>query len=297
LGNWRQHLRASLGSNASPISVTTLPDEIISRLTCSLFGSEASHPNCNGLTQEEFEVSCAPKLYKFLALHVKRFASNRHQNLPWKTSLAIVCHCDTLVRLYSEQKDTLHHPDLGTDNDICRQLLEEVVISACHSTEENSVRIPLPGSIRGGAGIDTNAFEEKDGVLARFLDNLSSVMVHDYLSEPSSSEWMFELNRPVFDLSRDWAGHGHHHVGHHFANRHHESAIGTARALQEFKNLQFSPAELSLERLRRLDSRWTVAWTSACPATWSYERRPSMCTGQQLVSRGSQGERGSHPHV
>jgi len=275
--SWRPNLRRALSSSIEPLGDDDLPDDVISWLISSLYGTEASHGECSGLSQDIFEFSRAPKLLKFLFIQVRRFVSGRsdHGPLSWGVVLAIVSICGHVVQLFLDQQDML----LSTAPReyrkwerfaLFRQLFGDVIISNFPAPQEglgakndDTKRLAIPPMILTSLQVAADMLKQGTDatLLPALLDSLAKAIVEGYLKEPFPSDWRRESSRPILDLNAE--RHRHRGHGHHWRDGESAVELGIMPALQGFNQVQFLPATLSLERLRKIDKRWKVVWTSS----------------------------------
>ena len=267
--SWRQHVRAALSSSTHPLPPKVLSDELISWLISSLFGTEASHPECRGISQQVFEFSRAPKLLKFLYIYTKLAVSSRDQPLNWEVVLAIVAIFGYVVQLFIKQEAMLSSITptrfaKWSQLPLFRQFLEEAIMSTSSQTEgaHDAESAVLPNFIITNLQKAAHMLKEGDSdALPRFLDGLAEAALSNYVLEPAQDDWLRESSRPILDLNVE--AHRHHHRRHHELDVEWVGDLGMPQVLRDFSQVQFSPETLSLERLRKMDKSWKVVWTSS----------------------------------
>jgi hypothetical protein len=147
-----------------------------------------------------------------------------------------------------------------------RELLEQVIKAAFQAGDNEVAGLTLPEHFRGTKVLDvgSTSAEQWNTSMNGYLDCLTGIMERDYLTEPAPGDWLLQARGPILNLARERAeAHRRHRQMAGFGSA--SESIDDADlplALREFKENQFSPAELSLQWLRRLDKRWKVEWTS-----------------------------------
>ena len=233
------------------------------------------------MPQSEFEFSRAPRLYKCLSTVVPLFFRSRIEKFTWETALEVICEIGKVVQLAHAYEKVLESSVPRVDESswggmtdsastLARTLLEEML------QKTSPDRKPRPGA-QSSQQIPQDTPCNRDlpkmgpkgsRLFGNFLEVVSQKITDDYLDYNRALPGPFQVNGMLI----------HQHMRRMFRaleleepDRHHrcfdasirsERLVNVRRALDEFKEPDFDPRNLSLETLKTIDSQWKVVWIS-----------------------------------
>lgn len=284
--SWRTMLCRSFFSLTPALTEEILTEDMGSELMSSMYGTEITHPELHDASKDDFEFSHAPRLYEFLDIVMPPFFRGRSERIGWAETFRIICHIGRVVQAVSIYKKLLlsSRPDenygwgstKGSVLVITRALLEEMLQShkgeeaqpqSCHASQEGLQKSP---PIHDAAKIVFGA--KRSRLFPKVLDAITQRIVDDYLNDDATLPGPFQvkgillqqrMRRMFKSIAIEDLGREFEHVQRHYpAQSRYEELENVNRALEDFKELEFDPASLSIETLRKMDKEWKVVWTS-----------------------------------
>jgi hypothetical protein len=241
----------------------------------SLFGTEKTHPHGQYWTKEEFESSRAPQLFSFIEFTMKPFLitqinRDRRGDISWNQMFDVVCEIGKAIPRVCKYASMVYTSIRCREEKLIQAVLEDVVCQ--HRTK--STNSDHCTDARPSDCTQNRASENEERILQDFMKVVSAKLQRDSFENlPREVEPLWPL-RPQLDDGR-MAERSEEFPAQraplycrmlpvirgaevHQLNR----PRAATQALLLSRAVQFSPAELSLETLRRLSPDWRVVWTS-----------------------------------